>query len=37
MEILPGCGILAALENPDLLESAILRALRGDLPAEAVA
>jgi haloalkane dehalogenase len=37
MEILSGCGILAALENPDLLESAITRALRGDLPSEAVA
>ncbi len=34
MEILPGCGILAALENPDLVESAISQALRGDLPAE---
>jgi len=37
MEILPGCGILAALENPDLVGSAISRALLGDLPAEAVA
>ncbi|MFZ4776599.1 MAG: alpha/beta fold hydrolase [Terrimicrobiaceae bacterium] len=34
LEILPGCGILAALENPDLLEEAIVRALRGDLPPE---
>ena len=37
MEILPGCGILAALENPDLVESAISQALRGDLLTEAVA
>ncbi len=37
MEILPGCGILAALENPDLVELSIARALRGDLPAGAVA
>ena len=37
MEILPGCGILAALENPDLVEFALARALRGDLPSEAVA
>lgn len=37
MEVLPGCGILAALESPDIMESAIARALRGDLPADAVA
>ena len=37
MEILPGCGILAALESPDLVESAIVQALRGDLPSKAVA
>ena len=37
LEILPGCGILAALESPDLVEAAIVQALRGDLPAEAVA
>lgn len=37
MEILSGCGILAALENPDLVEAAIAQALRGDLPSEAVA
>lgn len=37
LEILPGCGILAALENPDLMEAAIVQALRGDLPSEAVA
>ncbi|MEI6493595.1 MAG: alpha/beta hydrolase [Verrucomicrobiota bacterium] len=37
MEILPGCGILAALESPDLVETAIVKALRGDLPSEAVA
>jgi pimeloyl-ACP methyl ester carboxylesterase len=37
MEILPGCGILAALETPDIVETAIVKALRGDLPSEAVA
>ena len=37
MEILPGCGILAALESPDLVEAAVAQALRGDLPTEAVA
>ena len=37
LEILPGCGILAALENPDLVEAAIGHALRGDLPPESVA
>lgn len=36
MEILPGCGILAALENPALVTSAITRAIDGDL-SEAVA
>ena len=36
MEILPGCGILAALENPDLLEAAISQSLAGDLPPEPV-
>ncbi|MBE2203307.1 MAG: alpha/beta hydrolase [Chthoniobacterales bacterium] len=33
LEVLPGCGILAALENPDVLESAIVRFLQGDLSA----
>ena len=37
LEILPGCGILAALESPDLVEAAIVRALRGDLPSETAA
>ena len=37
LEILPGCGILAALENPDLVEAAIGQALQGDLPRESVA
>lgn len=31
LESLPGCGILAALENPDLVADAIGRSLRGDL------
>lgn len=37
MAFLPGCGILAALENPDMMEAAITRALHGDLPADASA
>lgn len=37
MDILPGCGILAALENPPLVEAAIGQALGGDLSSEAVA
>lgn len=32
MEILPGCGILAALENPDTMEAAIIQFLQGELP-----
>ena len=32
LEILPGCGILAALENPDLMEAAIVQFLQGELP-----
>ncbi|MEI6071472.1 MAG: alpha/beta hydrolase [Verrucomicrobiae bacterium] len=31
---LPGCGILAALENPDLVADAVVRALQDDLPAD---
>jgi hypothetical protein len=34
MQILPGCGILAALESPDLVEAAISQSLAGDLPPE---
>jgi pimeloyl-ACP methyl ester carboxylesterase len=37
LEILHGCGILAALENADLVESAVAHAVRGDLPSEEVA
>ena len=37
LEMLTGCGILAALEHPDLVETAVAHALRGDLPSEAVA
>ena len=33
LEILPGCGILAALENPDMVEAAIAQFLQGELPA----
>lgn len=33
LEVLVGCGILAALENPELMEGAIRRALDGDFPA----
>lgn len=32
LETLPGCGILAALENPDLVAGAVFQSLRGDLP-----
>jgi len=35
VERLPGCGILTALENPDLLAAAIQQSLHGDLPAQA--
>lgn len=37
MEILPGCGILAALENPGLVEEAISRTLNGELSGGAAA
>jgi len=33
IEVLPGCGILAALECPDLVAEAVSQSLRGDLPA----
>ncbi|TSA35848.1 MAG: alpha/beta hydrolase [Verrucomicrobiaceae bacterium] len=35
LEELSGCGILAALENPDLVTESIFQSLRGDLPAVA--
>lgn len=35
LEILQGCGILAALEHPDLVGTAIARTLDGDLPMDA--
>jgi hypothetical protein len=35
LEILQGCGILAALEHPDLVGTAITRTLDGDLSADA--
>lgn len=33
VEILPGCGMLAALENPELITSCITKLLEGDFPA----